>query len=537
MSCKNVKISQVLISLLDKCKSMHSLKQIQALLITLGLSEDDPFVSRMLSFSALSYLGNIDYSCKVLSHLSNPRIFYWNTVIRGYSKSKNPNKSISLFVKMLRAGVSPDHLTYPFLAKASGRLAKRELAVAVHAQIAKTGYESDLFISNSLIHMYGSCGDIVHAREVFDGMPTKMSVSWNSILDGYAKCGEMNMARQVFELMPERNVVSWSALIDGYVKCGDYKEAMAIFEEMRDVGSKANEVTMVSVLCACAHLGALDQGRMMLRYMIDKGLSLTLPLQTSLIDMYAKCGAIKEALIVFHGVEKHQSDVLIWNAMIGGLAMHGFVKESLELFTEMQIVGITPDEITFLGLLSACAHGGLVMEAWYFFKSLGKRGMVPKSEHYACMVDALSRAGQVTEAYEFICQMPLEPTASMLGSLLTGCMNHGKLDLAEIVGKKLVELQPDHDGRYVGLSNVYAIFKRWDQARTTREAMEMRGVKKYPGWSFVEMSGNLHRFIAHDETHPDSKNIYAMLNFIVSQMKLDVDHENQEPCFYDMEGL
>lgn len=513
---------------------MHSLKQIHALLITLGLSEDDPFVSRMLSFGALSDSGNIDYSCKVLLHLSNPRIFYWSTVIRGYSKSKNPNKSISMFVKMLRAGVSPDHLTYPFLAKASAILAKRELAVAVHAQIAKTGHESDLFISNSLIHMYGSCGDIVYAREVFDGMPTRMSVSWNSMLDGYAKCGKMNMAREVFELMPERNVVSWSALIDGYVKSGDYKEAMAIFEEMRDVGSKANEVTMVSVLCACANLGALDQGKMMHRYMIDDALPLTLPLQTSLIDMYAKCGAIKEALLVFHGVKKYQSDVLIWNAMIGGLATHGFVKESLELFRDMLTVGITPDEITFLCLLSACAHGGLVMEAWCFLKSLGKCGMIPKIEHYACMVDALSRAGQVTEAYEFLCQMPLEPTASMLGSLLTGCMNHGKLDLAEIVGKKLIELQPDHDGRYVGLSNVYAIFKRWDEARTTREAMEMRGVKKYPGWSFVEMSGNLHRFIAHDETHPGSKNIYTMLNFIASQMNLGVE---QEPCFYDMEGL
>ncbi|KAJ4710466.1 Pentatricopeptide repeat-containing protein [Melia azedarach] len=537
MLTTNANLSQTLINLLDKCKSIHSLKQIHAILITLSLSQDDPFLSRILTFTALSDSGNIDYSCKLLLHVSNPTTFSWNTVIRGYSKSKQPNKSIYLFVQMLRAGFSPDHLTYPFVSKASARLANPKLALTIHSHVMKTGYESDGFISNSLIHMYGSCGDIANASKVFDGMPVKHLVSCNSMLDGYAKCGKMSTAREFFELMQERNVISWSCLIDGYVKNGDYKEAMEIFEKMRAVGPKANEVTMVSVLCACAHLGALDQGRMMHQYIIDNGLPLTLVLQTSFIDMYSKCGAIEEALVVFRKVKKGQSDVLVWNAMIGGLATHGLVRESLELFREMQTTGITPDEITFLCLLSSCAHGGLVMEAWYLFESLGKCGMIPKREHYACMVDVLSRAGHLMEAYQFVCRMPVEPTASMLGPLLTGCINHCKLDLAEIVGKKLIELEPDHDGRYVGLSNVYAAFKRWDDARTTRETMETRGVKKNPGWSFVEMSGNLHRFIAHDKTHPKSQKIYAMIDFIVHQMKLDVDNENQEHCFYDIKGV
>ncbi|KAH7570730.1 hypothetical protein JRO89_XS05G0169900 [Xanthoceras sorbifolium] len=516
---------------------MRSLKQIHALLITLNLSQDEPLISRVISFTALTDSGNTDYSSKVLFNLPNPTTFHWNTVIRGYSKSKNPTKSISIFAKMLQDGVLPDHLTYPFLAKALARLSKRENATTIHAHIAKSGYESDMFISNSLIHMYASCGDIMYARLVFDGMPMKNLVSWNSMLDGYAKCREMDIAKQLFDLMPKKDVVSWSCLMDGYVKGGDYKEAMTIFERMRAVGPKANEVTMVSVLCACAHLGALDKGRMMHQYIIDNGLPLTLVLQTSLVDMYAKCGAIREALVAFRQVQMSQSDVLIWNAVIGGLAMHGFVKDSLELFKEMQTVGITPDEITFLCLLSACAHGGLVKEAWYFFECLSKCGMTSKGEHYACMVDVLSRAGRVEEAYQFVCQMPVEPTASMLGALLTGCMNHGKLDLAEIVGKKLIELDPDHDGRYVGLSNVYAVFKRWDDARMMREAMEMRGVKKYPGCSFVEMSGTLHRFIAHDKTHPKSENIYMILKFIVSQMICDVDYENQHNLLYDMKAV
>lgn len=163
-----------------------------------------------------------------------------------------------------------------------------------------------------------------------------------------------------------------------------------------------------------------------------------------------------------------------------------------------------------------------------FFESLSKCGMTPTSEHYACMVDVLARAGQLTTAYQFICQMPTEPTASMLGALLSGCINHRNLALAEIVGRKLIELEPNHDGRYFGLSNMYVVGKCWDDARSMREAMERRGVKKSPGFSFVEISGVLHRFIAHDKTHPDSEETYFMLNFVVYQMKLSCHEDNQE---------
>lgn len=431
---------------------------------------------------------------------------------------------------MLRHGVSPDYMTYPFLVKASARLLNQEAGVSVHTHIVKTGHGSDRFIQNSLIHMYGSCGNIASAHKVFDEMPEKNLVSWNSMLDGYAKCGEMVLARKVFDKMPERDVVSWSSLIDGYVKAGEYREAMAVFENMCYVGPKANEVTMVSVLCACAHLGAFEKGTMTHKYIVENKLPWTLVLQTSLVDMYAKCGAIEEALLVFHSVPKSKTDVLIWNAIIGGLATHGLVEESLKLFKEMQIVNIKPDEITYLCLLTACAHGGLVKKAWYFFERLSQCGMTLKNEHYACMVDVLSRAGHVDTAYRFICGMPIEPTASMLGALLNGCINHRKFDVAEIVGKKLIELEPYSDGRYIGLSNAYAVVKRWDDARSLREAMERKGVKKTPGISFVELFGGLHRFISHDKSHPDSEETYSMLNFVVYQMRLGLHQEKQE-CF------
>ncbi|CAN1255020.1 Pentatricopeptide repeat-containing protein At5g08305 [Linum perenne] len=485
---KNGAQNHSLISILHRCNASPQLKQIHALIITLRLSQLDSFISKIMSSPQPTNLNYLDYSYRVLINLpcTAPTSYGWNALIRSYSSSKLPNRALSVFIQMLRSGASPDHLTYPFLFKACSRLFELQLGFSVHAHTTKTGYDFDRFVANSMIHLYAACRDIDHARMVFDDIPVKNLVSWNSMVDGYAKCGNMGLARQVFDLMSERDVVSWSSLIDGYVKAKGYQEAMMMFEKMnRDSGVSANEVTMVSVLSACAHLGELEQGRAMHQYIVDNCLRMTLVLRTSLVDMYAKCGSVDEALGVFRGFPVEQTDVLIWNAMIGGLATHGFVEESLCLFTEMQTAGIKPDEITYLCLLSACARGVLVKEAWYFFECLQRHGMAAKSEHYACMVDMLARAGQVAEAYELVSIMPVEPTASMLGALFNGCMNHKRLDLAEIVGKKLIEIQPDNDGRYVGLSNVYAEVRRWDECRNTREEMEMKGVKKTAGYSLV----------------------------------------------------
>lgn len=528
-------LGQTLVSFLDKCKSISELKQIHALVIAFGLSQHDPFASKILSSSTTSHSPDILYSHQIFQQLSYPTIHNYNTIIRGYSKSKNPGKSISIFAEMMRVGVSPDHLTYPFLAKASARMGNLQLVDSVNGIILKTGFQSDRFVANSSIHMYASCGHIVYARKLFDEMPDKNSISWNAMLGGYAKCGDLGMARKLFELMPERDVVSWSSLIDGYVKGGQYGEALAIFQRMKVVGPKANEVTLVSVLCACAHLGALEIGRKTHQYMIENALPIPLELKTSLVDMYAKSGAIEEAQVVFRGVPINQTDVLLWNAMIGGLATHGFVMESLDLYGEMKIAGIIPDEITYLCLLSACAHGGLVEDAWFFFESITKERMTPKNEHYACMVDVLARAGQLTEAYQFLHQMPIKPTASMLGALFNGCMNHRKLDLAEIVGRKLLDLEPEHGGRYIGLSNVYSVFKLWDDARRMRVAMERRGLKKSPGFSFVEVCGILHRFIAHDRTHPKFVHIHMMLTVIYNDMKFGAEFGSPEHQLYDDE--
>ncbi|XP_057540171.1 pentatricopeptide repeat-containing protein At5g08305 [Amaranthus tricolor] len=511
---------QSLITLFDHPKPLSVLKQIHGVIIASGLSKHHQFASKL--FSIFADLGNVNYTHRLLLHNPSPSVVHWNRVIKLFSASPIPNKSIKVFLEMQHYGIIPDHYTFPFIVKASARLASIKHGMSLHSLVLKSGHELDIFVQNSLIHMYTSCKDILNARKVFDEMQQKTIVTWNSMLDGYAKCGDLVKAHEIFKSMPDKDIVSWSSLIDGYVKSGDYGEALKVFERMKVGGKpKANEVTMVSVLCACSHLGALEQGKSMHRHIIKNNLTLNLKLLTSVVDMYAKCGAIEEAVVVFRSVPKDKTDVFLWNAIIGGLASHGYVQEVLNLFMEMSIIRIVPDEITYLCLLSACAHRGLVKQAWKFFEDLTRSGMKPKSEHYACMIDVMARAGQVEEAYDFLNRMPLKPTPSMLGALHSGCMSHGRLDLAEILGKQLVEVDPHHDGRYVGLSNVYAAVKCWDDAKMMRQAMDSIGVKKFPGASYIEISGALEMFIAHDKRHPKSTEVYKMVNFILRQMKKD----------------
>ncbi|KAL6842405.1 hypothetical protein ACP4OV_027832 [Aristida adscensionis] len=456
-----------------------------------------------------------------------------DTLIRSASSSAAPSLSFSLFLLLLRSALRPSHLTFPFLARAAARLSCPSLAAALHAHPLRLGLlPADLHVANSLVHMYASCALPAHARRVFDEMPRPNLVSWNALLDGYAKCRDLPAARQVFARMPRRDVVSWSAMIDGCVKCGDHREALAVFEMMEaaaaaatagEGGVRANDVTMVSVLGACAHLGDLQRGRRVHRCLRERGFQLNLRLATSLVDMYAKCGAISEALQVFRAVPVESTDVLMWNAVIGGLAVHGMSRESVEIFWEMKRAGVMPDEITYLALLSACVHGGLVDHAWRFFRALEVQGLRPHVEHYACLVDVLGRAGRLEEAYDVVRSMPMEPSVSVLGALLNACRLHGWVELGELVGRQLVQLQPDHDGRYIGLSNIYAVARRWQEAKKARKVMEERGVKKIPGFSEIDVGQGACRFIAQDKTHPGSTEIYSLLDLIAMEMKMKDD--------------
>ncbi|KAJ4975264.1 hypothetical protein NE237_000370 [Protea cynaroides] len=491
--------------------------------ITSGLIRDPFAASRLVEFCYKSGRGDPQYAQVIFNSLDPPDVYTWNAMIIGHAEHDSPESGVSYYFQMLARQVAPDNYTFAFLVKACmmGSCDGSELGKKIHGQILKQGIEQFIVVRNSLMNMYCNMVRLEDARLLFDKSLVLDLVSWNSMISAYGKHGNVEAARELFDKMPQRSLVSWSAMIDGYVRSGDFGEALRLFNEMQALGVKPDVVTLVSVLKACANLGALDQGRWVHIY-IDRnklGWERNVVLGTALVDMYAKCGCIDVAFQLFHGI--YVKDAILWNAMIGGLAMHGHGREALKIFSEMQRHGMMLNETTFLTAISACAHSGMVTEGVEIFESMKRKyGIEPKVEHYGCVADLLGRAGLVGEAEEVLCNMPMEPLVSQWGALMAACKTHNNVEVGERVGKRLILVEPLDGGRYVLLSNIYAAAGRWEDAREIRRAMEEMRAKKETGCSFIELDGTVHEFIVGDTTHPQIEEIYEMLSELKRKLKM-----------------
>lgn len=350
----------------------------------------------------------------------------------------------------------------------------------------------------------------MYAQQLFDTMPEKSVVSLTAMIRCYVKHGELDKARVLFEEIEERDVVCWNVMLDGYTRHGFPNDALLLFRQMLVAKVKPNEVTVLSVIAACGQLGALESGRWLHSYIENNGIEGNVRVCTALIDMYSKCGSLEDARLVFDRIK--DKDVVVWNSMILGYAIHGFSRDALQLFNEMYMIGHRPTNVTFIAILSACGHSGLVREGWSFFHSMkDEYEMEPKIEHYGCMVNLLGRAGHLEEAYDLVKNMKIEPDSVLLGALLGACRLHGNIALGEEIAEFMVGKKLANSGTYILLSNIYAATGNWDGVARVRTLMKDSGVQKEPGCSSIEVNNKVHEFLAGDLKHPKSKEIYMML--------------------------
>lgn len=186
--------------------------------------------------------------------------------------------------------------------------------------------------------MYAKLGMLVSARQVFDEMTLRDIPTWNALIAGYSRHGNMDGALEIFRQMPSRNVVSWTAMVSGYSQNGLYAKALRMFLEMeKEKGLMPNEVTIASVLPACANLGALEVGERVQAYARKHGLLRNLYVSNALLEMYARCGKIDAAKQIFFEIIGNRRNLCSWNSMIMGLAIHGRSYEALQLYGQMLV--------------------------------------------------------------------------------------------------------------------------------------------------------------------------------------------------------
>lgn len=407
----------------------------------------------------------------------------WNSMISAYLQSNLCEEALGVFSRMVNKSIRMDKITAVSSLIACGRIGAVDLGRGIHALVVVNGFGMDFYLGSSLVSMYAKCGLIEDARKLFDGMP-------------------------------DRNVVCWTSMISGYAQSSRFREAIELFREMQVAGVRADNATVASVVSSCAQLGALDQGRYIYAYCDVNGIGKDISVKNALIDMYSKCGDIKKALQIFWGLARR--DIFSWTVMISGLAMNGYSDEALDLFSKMEVMSeVTPNEVTFLGVLSACSHGGLVEKGFHYFEHMTRAyKLAPKIEHYGCMVDLLGRAKLLVEAEKFIKEMPIEPDAVIWRSLLFACRIKGNVKLAEYAAERIMEFEPKKCGGHVLLSNVYAVASRWSDVNRVRRFMYVQSIQKQPGCSFIEINGTVHEFFAKDTSHHETEVIHGILLWI-----------------------
>ncbi|CAL5426165.1 unnamed protein product [Camellia sinensis] len=480
--------------------------------------DSDIFVHNAVIHLLMSF-GELEVAHKVFVESSVRDLVSWNSLINGYVRSGKAHDALRIYREMEAQGIQPDEVTMIGVVSSCSQLEDLNLGREFHQYILENKLNFTVPLANALIDMYVKCGNLGAAKVLFDNMEKKTMVSWTTMIVGFVKFGHLEVARRLFDEMPEKDVVPWNAMIGGYVQAKHCKEALALFHEMQARNIKPDEVTMVSCLSACSQLGALDVGIWIHHYIEKHKLSLNVAVGTALVDMYAKCGNITKALQVFQEIPGRNS--LTWTAIIGGLALHGNAHDAISHFLEMIDIGLMPDEVTFLGLLSACCHGGLVQEGRKFFTQMTTRfNLSPKLKHYSCMVDLFGRAGLLDEAEEIIGSMPMEADAVVWGSLFFACRIHGNVDMGERAAKNLLELDPHDSGIYVLLANMYGEARMWEKARKVRKMMTDRGVDKTPGCSSIEVNGSVFEFIIRDKSHPQSEQIFECIDQLTRQLEL-----------------
>ncbi|PIA60749.1 hypothetical protein AQUCO_00300336v1 [Aquilegia coerulea] len=519
-SLNPLKTHQPIIQNIESCSTMVELKQYHCKFIKLGLSSDNNVMGRVIKFCAVSELGDLNYALQVFDRIPQPDTFIYNTMIKGYLQACLIGNCILFYFRMLEELVEPNSFTFPLVVKACCVGNAIEEGKQVHAHVLKFGFGEDRLIQNNLINMYGSFEYLDEARRVFEKMVRR-----------------------------DRNSVSWNVMITAFVQSNRFREAFALFDRMRLEKVELNKFVAASMLSACTGLGALKQGKWIHGYIENGGIELDSKLATTIIDMYCKCGCIEKAFDVFNGLS--HKGISTWNCMIGGLAMHGKGEAAIELFHEMEREMISPDHITFVNVLSACSHAGLIEKGRYYFKYMREaHGIEPMMEHFGCMVDLLGRSGLLTEAKRLIDEMPMNPDAVILGAFLGACQIHGEVGLGEQIGKKVIELEPHNSGRYVLLANLYAKVGRWDDVAKVRKLMNDRGVKKFPGFSMIELDGVVNEFVAESKGHPQAKEIYAKVDEMLESIRCigynpetdivlhDIEDEDKEnPLSYHSEKL
>ncbi|KAK4262597.1 hypothetical protein QN277_028138 [Acacia crassicarpa] len=460
---------------------------------------------------------------KLFDEIPQPNVVSWNTLISGYAHSGQFRKALSLLLQLEKSDIYADAFSFTSGLAACGHLSFLKLGKSIHSKVLKFGLVIDTVVANCLIDMYGKCECGEEAVQVFSEIADKDVISWNSVIaasasngkieqafrflhlmpnpdtvsyngliNGIAQVGNMKDAIQILSTMPNPNSSSWNSIITGYVNRNQAPEAFDMFSKMHSRNVEMNEFTFSIILNGIAYLSALTWGMLIHCFTIKYGLDTSVVVGSALIDMYSKCGKVKDAESVFESLPSR--NLVSWNAVISGYARTGDSVRVIQLFELLKIERHTkPDGITFLNLFFACSHNQIPLEvATQYFKSMiGDYGIAPTVEHCCSMIRLMGQKGELWRAESMIHELGFVTCGLVWRALLGACEINRDLKIAELATANLMKLEGNEDYVYVIMSNLYASYRRWEDVSAIRNIMRKKRVRKDAGSSWIEVENSV----------------------------------------------
>lgn len=487
--------------LLAACRISRNLfvgKQVHGQALKLGFSDDQYLITALIEM--YGRLESVDAAKWLLDKSPRRNSVSWTLLARLYVKEDKPSLAIRLFHQMVNSGAEMDSVALATVIGACATLKCLKQGRKAHQVARNCGLESDVLVGNSLLKMYIGCGSIHEARATFDGMPSK-------------------------------DIISWTAIIHAYVKKGGINEGLKLFRQMIvEDGLKPDQLSMSSILPACARITANKQGREIHGYLLRNGLEMNVKVLNALIDMYVKSGYIDSASKMFRQLTN--KDVFSWTVMIMGHSLHGQGNLGVDLFRKMEKdSSILIDQMTYGAVLHACSTARLVEEGKSYFNCI----KAPEVTHFTCMVALLARSGLFDEASDFIQRHNIGRNTEVLRALLEGCRIHQESRLGKRVVEQLCELESLNAENYLLLSNWYADNGKWDMVKKLYGTIIDLGLKSKKAYSWMEFRNKIHVFGTGDVSHPRSERIYWELQCLTKKIEDEGYRINTDFSLHDVD--
>ncbi|XP_057966071.1 pentatricopeptide repeat-containing protein At3g12770-like [Malania oleifera] len=452
-------------------KNLRVIKKLHSHLLRTGLLFVSLSIHAKLIFSYTSCLhrNTLQTLTSFFTCINPTNPLPFNVIISHFCQHGSPFLALHTFSFMHITGVPLDTYALCSSLTASSTVKNVTVGKQLHAHVAKLGWTSSVFVGSALVDLYAKALLIGDASHMFDEIPVK-------------------------------NTVCANALLSGFVEAKLWVEGLELVQRMPVLSLKPDHFTLSAALRVCAGLSAVELGKQvhanLIRTIFDMDTDVFL--QTSLIEMYGKCGLVEKALQAFNskgvGLRRNrQRDVVLWTSMLGVYGRSGQFNEVIGLYKMMLMEGIRPDGVAYVTVLSACGHSGHLGHGFKYFESMARDyGLDPGPEHYSCLVDLLCRAGELDKAWKLVNEMPYQRNSScnvsMWGALLNGCIESGNVDLGKLAAQRALELDPQNVGIYILLSNLYARLRMWDEIGQLRELVKERGLKKDVACSWIEFT-------------------------------------------------